>query len=50
MQKVKVRKFVNSVFGSNTYVIHDGCEAVIVDAGDLVPVPLQNAHPCPFGS
>lgn len=38
MQKVKVRKFVNSVFGSNTYVIHDGCEAVIVDAGDLAPV------------
>lgn len=35
---MRVRKFVNSIFGSNTFVVHDDTEAVIVDAGDLAPV------------
>lgn len=35
---MRVRKFVNSVFASNTYVVCEGSEAVVIDTGDLDPV------------
>lgn len=35
---MEVARFVNSVFSSNTYVIHDGFGAVVVDPGDYAPV------------
>lgn len=35
---IKIEQFVNSVFSSNTYVVSDGCDALILDLGDLAPV------------
>lgn len=33
-----VRQFVNSVFTSNSYVVHDSATAIIIDMGDFEPV------------
>lgn len=38
MKRLMVERFVNSVFGSNTYVVHDGAVAIVIDLGDLAPV------------
>lgn len=35
---MEIKQFVNSVFNSNTFVIHDDRHAVIVDMGDFLPV------------
>lgn len=35
---MRVRRIVNTVFTSNTYVVREGMEAVIVDIGDVEPV------------
>ena len=35
---MQITQFPNSVFNSNTFVIHDGEQAVIVDLGDFQPV------------
>lgn len=35
---MNIKRFENSVFGSNTYVVDDGGSAIVVDIGDLEPV------------
>lgn len=35
---MRVRRIVNTVFTSNTYIVSEGQEAVIVDIGDVEPV------------
>lgn len=35
---MEIKRFINSVFESNTFVIHECGEAVIVDIGDPAPV------------
>ncbi len=38
MEDIRVERFVNSVFSSNTYVVHDEGEAIVIDLGDVAPV------------
>lgn len=35
---IRVKRFENSVFSSNTFVIDDGFNAVIIDIGDFKPI------------
>ena len=35
---MRIKRFENSVFGSNSYVIDDGLNAVIFDIGDTPPI------------
>lgn len=41
-----VMRFVNSVFNSNSYVVHNGKEGIIIDIGDFKPIYdyIQNYH------
>lgn len=38
IHKVKIKRFVNSVFNSNTYVIFDDQKGIIIDIGDFDPL------------
>jgi len=38
MADIRVEKFVNNVLSSNTYVVHDEAEAIVIDLGDVAPV------------
>ena len=46
---MRIKRFENSVFSSNTYVIDDGNAAVIFDIGDTTPIfeYLQNSELTP---
>ena len=35
---VKIRKFINSVFNSNSYIIYEENKGIIIDIGDFEPV------------
>ena len=35
---MNIKRFENSIFGSNTYVVDDGMNAIVIDMGDLEPV------------
>ena len=35
---MNIKRFGNSIFGSNTYVVDDGMNAIVIDMGDLEPV------------
>ena len=35
---MKVKRIVNSVFNSNTFIVYENREAIIMDIGDFNPV------------
>ncbi|MDE6382258.1 MAG: MBL fold metallo-hydrolase [Muribaculaceae bacterium] len=39
-----VSRFVNSVFSSNTYVVSNGTDAVVIDPGDFAPLQAYLGH------